>query len=150
MLTSALPSRACPQIYTKMAYFQESSTFVQGCYITGIVVCMCLSLRNVLGTTMLTMLAPGKALRGPDGSMHTAVDGMLDAFEGIAIVQHLTIYSFMATLCALAWGAESRSVASSTLMTTLVLGITYKMYITCNADRHNVGQRGALNGNWKV
>ena len=66
----------CSQIYTKMSYFQESAIVAQFLYILGIVVCMCLSLKNVLGTTMLTMLGPGKALRGPDGSMHTAVDGM--------------------------------------------------------------------------
>lgn len=65
-----------------MAYFQESSTIQQFLYISGIVVCMCLSLRNVLGTTMLTMLGPGKALRGPDGSMHTAVDGTLRLVGG--------------------------------------------------------------------
>jgi hypothetical protein len=81
------------QIYTKMAYFQESNLFVQFLYICGLVACMCLSLRNVFGTTMLTMLGPGKALRGPDGSMHSAVDGMLDSFEGIVYVQHLSIYS---------------------------------------------------------
>ena len=79
-------------IYTKMAYFQESHVVQQLLYITGLVICMCLSLRNVLGTTLLTMLGPGKALRGPDGSMHAAVDGMKDAFETIATIQHLTIY----------------------------------------------------------
>ena len=80
------------QIYTKMAYFQDSPTGQQFLYICGLVVCMCLSLRNVFGTTMLTMLGPGKALRGPDGSMHSAVDGMLESFEGIIQVQHLSIY----------------------------------------------------------
>lgn len=48
---------------------------MQFCYVGGITVCMSLSLKIVLGTTMLTMLGPGKALRGPDGSMHSAVDG---------------------------------------------------------------------------
>ena len=48
---------------------------------------MCFALRNVFGTTMLTMLGPGKALRGPDGSMHAAVDGMLDCFQEIALLQ---------------------------------------------------------------
>ena len=64
-------------IYTKMAYFQESHLVQQFLYICGLVTCMCLSCA-MFGTTMLTMLGPGKALRGPDGSMHAAVDGMLD------------------------------------------------------------------------
>ena len=75
-----------------MAYFQDSPTAQQFLYICGLVICMCLSLRNVFGTTMLTMLGPGKALRGPDGSMHSAVDGMLESFEGIIQVRHLSIY----------------------------------------------------------
>ena len=116
-------------IYTKMAYFQESPLVQQFLYITGLVVCMCLSLRNVFGTTLLTMLGPGKALRGPDGSMHTAVDGMLDAFEGIVIVQHLTIYSFMLTAVVYSWGAASMSVISSTTLMVLILSMTYTMYI---------------------
>mmetsp|Transcript_38096 Transcript_38096/g.76344 ORF Transcript_38096/g.76344 Transcript_38096/m.76344 type:complete len:287 (-) Transcript_38096:283-1143(-) len=116
-------------IYTKMAYFQESSTLQQFCYISGVVICMCLSLRNVLGTTMLTMLGPGKALRGPDGSMHSAVDGMLEAFEGIATVLHLTIWTFMLTTFFFSWGAASMSIISSVLLTVLLLGLGYMMYV---------------------
>lgn len=112
-----------------MSYFQESALFQQFLYITGLVACMCLSLRNVFGTTMLTMLGPGKALRGPDGSMHSAVDGMLDAFEGIIKVQHLSIYVFMATAVMYAWGAASMSWLSSLTLTSLVLGVTYTMVI---------------------
>jgi hypothetical protein len=114
-------------IYTKMAYFQQSSLLQQFLYITGLVVCMGLSLRNVFGTTMLTMLGPGKALRGPDGSMHSAVDGMLDAFEGIVIVQHLTIYSFMATAVVYTWGAASMSIVASILLSLVVISLTYTM-----------------------
>lgn len=116
-------------IYTKMAYFQESSVIQQFFYISGLTVCMGLSLRNVLGTTLLTMLGPGKALRGPDGSMHSAVDGMLDSFEGIVIVQHLTIYTFMVTTIAYSWGAATSSVITSVLLTLLVVSVTYTMYI---------------------
>ena len=36
-----------------------------------------LELIAMVSTTLLSMLAPGLALRGPDGSMHTAVDGAL-------------------------------------------------------------------------
>lgn len=116
-------------IYTKMAYFQESPMLQQLLYISGIVICMCLSLRNVFGTTLLTMLGPGKALRGPDGSMHSAVDGMLELFESIVIVQHLSIYCFMLTSLVYAWGAASMSFLSSLVLSTLILSLTYTMYI---------------------
>ena len=74
-------------------------------------------------------LGPGKALRGPDGSMHTAVDGMLESFEEIDVVQHLTIYSFMATVCAFGWGAASMHIVSSVLLTVLTGGMTYIMFV---------------------
>ena len=117
------------QIYTKMAYFQESPVIQQFLYIAGLVMVMCLSLRNVFGTTLLTMLGPGKALRGPDGSMHSAVDGMLDSFEGIVKVQHISIYAFMATTVVYSWGAASMSVVSSVMLSVLVIGITYTMML---------------------
>ena len=76
-----------------MEYFQNAEVLNQVLYCLGITVVLGFSLRVVLGTTMLTMLGPGKALRGPDGSMHSAVDGMLDEFEGIAITFHSCIHS---------------------------------------------------------
>ena len=46
-------------------------------YVMGNVASMYLALRAMTGTTLIAMFAPGKALRGPDGSMHETVDGML-------------------------------------------------------------------------
>ena len=40
-----------------------------------------LQLVTVVTTTLLSMLAPGLALRGPDGAMHAAVDGMIDEYR---------------------------------------------------------------------
>tara|TARA_B110001452_G_scaffold70454_1_gene56911 strand:+ start:400 stop:915 length:516 start_codon:yes stop_codon:yes gene_type:complete len=45
----------------------------------------------VMNTTLLSMVGPGLALRGPDGSMHPAVDGMM-------IEYRLAFYSFFAGL----------------------------------------------------
>jgi hypothetical protein len=116
-------------IYTKFGYFQNSSTLVQTLYMTGTCICMGLSLRNVLGTTMISMLGPGKALRGPDGSMHSAVDGMLEAFSGISRVQRGIIYSFMVTSMTLVWGAISSSWAESVLLTALLIFLTFIMHL---------------------
>ena len=116
-------------IYTKMGYFQNSSTFVQTLYMTGTCICMGLSLRNVLGTTMISMLGPGKALRGPDGSMHSAVDGMLETFTGISRVQRGIVYSFMVTGMTLMWGAISSSWAESVLLTALLIFLTCIMHL---------------------
>ena len=99
-------------LYTKMDYFQDATPFVQTMYLLGNVVSMYLALRAMTGTTMIAMFGPGKvrawcprpcaaplasrapgsldseaahrqALRGPDGSMHETVDGMLEEFEKV-------------------------------------------------------------------
>lgn len=49
--------------------------FVAGFYISA-VAGMCLNLICVSNCLFLSMCGPGLALRGPDGSMHTAVEGM--------------------------------------------------------------------------
>ncbi|KAL1527317.1 hypothetical protein AB1Y20_015988 [Prymnesium parvum] len=116
-------------IYTKMAYFQDATHFGQLCYATMTIVSMSLSLRIVLGTTMLTMLGPGKALRGPDGSMHSAVDGMLDEYEKIALAFHGTIWSFMLTAIAFAWTAATRTVLGGLLLTALIGFLTFLMFM---------------------
>ena len=54
---------------------------------------------------------------------------MLNAFEDIAITQHLTIYTFMLTTVFYAWGAASPAWTTSLLLTILVGGLTYVMWI---------------------
>jgi len=53
-----------------------------------------LQLVTVVTTTLLSMLAPGLALRGPDGSMHAAVDGMVEEYR-------LSFYTFILGLLAI-------------------------------------------------
>ena len=68
-------------LYVKMEWYSDSALLVRFLYDLGNLVCMCLSLQVVVGTTALSMLCPGLALRGPEGSIHEAVDGMLDEFQ---------------------------------------------------------------------
>lgn len=46
-------------------------------FLVSTVSAMGLQLVTVITTTLISMLSPGLALRGPDGSMHAAVDGMV-------------------------------------------------------------------------
>ena len=75
-------------IYTKMEYYQDSSWLIQTFYTLSLTVCMSLSLSTVMSTTAISMLGPGLALRGPDGSMHSAVDGTLIEFKSISRQVH--------------------------------------------------------------
>ena len=94
-----------------MAYFQSSSELVKLLYCLGITVCMCLSLDLVLATTAITMLGPGLALRGPDGSMHTAVDGILHEFELVSRLFRATIGWFLGLV--VVWVSLSLSLSAA-------------------------------------
>ena len=50
-------------------------------FLISTVTALGLQLTAVISTTLLAMLAPGLALRGPDGSMHRAVDGMMHEYR---------------------------------------------------------------------
>ena len=55
---------------------------------------------SLISTTLLSMLAPGLALRGPDGAMHPAVDGMIDEYRSAfyAFLGGLLCFHAMAAL----------------------------------------------------
>jgi len=49
---------------------------------------MCLELIAVMNCTLLSMMDPGLALRCPDGSMHPAVDGMMEEKSQVCPMEH--------------------------------------------------------------
>lgn len=50
-------------------------------YLSVTLVSMCLEITALMTTTLLSMLGPGLALRGPDGATHPAVDGMIEEYQ---------------------------------------------------------------------
>ena len=59
----------------------EEASLLRAMFLVCNVSSLGLQLITMVSTTLLSMLAPGLALRGPDGSMHTAVDGMVDEYR---------------------------------------------------------------------
>merc|ERR1719305_1262851 len=50
-------------------------------YLFTTVIALGLQLVALVSTTLLAMLAPGLALRGPDGSMNVAIDSMIGEYR---------------------------------------------------------------------
>jgi len=80
-----------------------NSYIVRLLYLVCSVSALLMQLITLVSATLLSMLAPGLALRGPDGSMHTAVDGMKD--EILRAVQLLLIgmYSMLTSVALYCW-----------------------------------------------
>ena len=88
---------------------------------------MCVSLEVVLGTTTIAMLGPGLALRGPDGSMHGAVDGILREFEALTRLFHFMAICFIGTTVAFAWSAAAPTYRCSLELTLLCAAVAWVM-----------------------
>ena len=66
---------------TQVSIPEEANFWVRLLYLSVTVMAMCFEIIAVLNTTLLAIVGPGLALRGPDGSMHPAVDGMMAEYK---------------------------------------------------------------------
>ena len=62
---------------TQVAIPHEKSYTLKLLYLLVSAAAMCFEVVAVLNATLLSIMGPGLFLRGPDGSMHDAVDGMV-------------------------------------------------------------------------
>lgn len=83
-----------------MTTVQKMPRLLHTLYLITSVSALGLQLSAVVSTTLLAMLAPGMALRGPDGSMNKAVDSMVSEYRASFI-------SFLLGLVALHFSAIS-------------------------------------------
>jgi hypothetical protein len=85
---------------TQVAIPLDSEYVLKLLYLLVTTTAMSLELLAVMNTTLLSMLGPGLALRGPDGSMHPAVDGMMEEYQAayLNFVLGLIFFHFSAAL----------------------------------------------------
>ena len=80
----------------------------------------------VLNSTLCSMLGPGLALRGPDGSMHRAVDGLMMEYRLTFLFFTLGLIFFHLSALLFAWLEFSWPVALA--MTVALVMFVYGMY----------------------
>jgi len=66
---------------TEVPFDEEADAMTQTLYLVITTLIMGLELLTVVNATLCAILGPGLALRGPDGSMHTAVAGMMTHYK---------------------------------------------------------------------
>ena len=64
-----------------MPFESDANVVIQTAYLVVTTLIMGLELLTVVNATLCAILGPGLALRGPDGSMHTAVAGMMTHYR---------------------------------------------------------------------
>jgi hypothetical protein len=66
---------------TEVPFTENTNDVVQTTYLVMTTCIMGLEMLTVVNATLCAILGPGLALRGPDGSMHKAVDGMMTHYR---------------------------------------------------------------------
>ena len=80
---------------TQVAIPLDSEYVLKLLYLLMTTTAMCLELIAVMNTTLLSMMGPGLALRGPDGAMDKAVEGLALEYRNIFLAFALGITFFL-------------------------------------------------------
>ena len=85
---------------TQVAFPHEAPYMIKLLYLLVTTTAMGFELIAVMNTTLLSMVGPGLALRGPDGSMDPAVEGMMEEYHHayLNFVLGLIFFHFSAAL----------------------------------------------------
>ena len=81
----------------------DASDWLKTCYLCVTTMAMGFELIAVLNSTLCSMLGPGLALRGPDGSMHRAVDGLMLEYRLTFLFFTLGLIAFHLSALLFAW-----------------------------------------------
>ena len=105
---------------------EESSDVLKALYLCVTTAAMGFELIAVLNSTLCSMLGPGLALRGPDGSMHRAVDGLMLEYRLTFVFFSMGLVAFHLSALIFAWLEFSMPVALA--MTMALLMFVYGMF----------------------
>mmetsp|Transcript_8900 Transcript_8900/g.14912 ORF Transcript_8900/g.14912 Transcript_8900/m.14912 type:complete len:406 (-) Transcript_8900:419-1636(-) len=83
------------------SYFfpEDSSDLMRASYLVATTFAMDLNVAALFASTMCTMFGPGLALRGPDGSMEQAVEGLALEYRLIFVIFFLGLLFFYISAC---------------------------------------------------
>ena len=88
---------------TEVPFMKEASTVVETIYLVVTTCIMGLEMLTVVNATLCAILGPGLALRGPDGSMHKAVDGMMTHYRFTFMCFALGLLCFQVSALLYSW-----------------------------------------------
>ena len=98
---------------TEVPFDSNASAITQTLYLIVTTLIMGLELLTVVNATLCAILGPGLALRGPDGSMHNAVQGMMTHYRFTLACFTLGLICFMLSALLYAWMQVSVPTARS-------------------------------------
>ncbi|KAG8461179.1 hypothetical protein KFE25_002368 [Diacronema lutheri] len=116
-------------IYTKKDYYQLADPYFAHAYPVVMMLIVGYSFLTVVQFNLIAMAAPGLALRGPDGSVHLAVEGMIIEYRAATRWFAQSVLSTLLGLVAYAWsGGEYRPLYAKLSLTALALAFSLLLY----------------------
>lgn len=82
---------------------QCTSIWLKGAFYMFVLLCMAAQIHCVCNTTFITVWGAGLALRGPDGSMMAACDGMVAERKQVFMSFGIGLVAFLCSAIALSW-----------------------------------------------
>jgi len=115
---------------TEVPFDSNASALTQTLYLVVTTLIMGLELLTVVNATLCAILGPGLALRGPDGSMHNAVQGMMTHYRFTLACFTLGLVCFMLSALLYSWMQFDWTLAlPMTLLIVYFLFILQRYYI---------------------
>jgi len=110
---------------TEVPFDEGANVYTQTLYLVVTTLIMGLELLTVVNATLCAILGPGLALRGPDGSMHDAVQGMMIHYRFTLACFTGGIIFFMVSALLYAWMQFSWELAVP--MTLVIIYFLHKI-----------------------
>ncbi|KAL1512188.1 hypothetical protein AB1Y20_005453 [Prymnesium parvum] len=111
---------------TEVPFNEKANVYTQTLYLVVTTLIMGLELLTVVNATLCAILGPGLALRGPDGSMHDAVTGMMIHYRFTLACFTGGIIFFMISALLYAWMQFNAELAVP--MTLVIIYFLVKIY----------------------
>jgi len=111
---------------TEVPFDDNADVYTQTLYLVVTTLIMGLELLTVVNATLCAILGPGLALRGPDGSMHDAVQGMMIHYRFTLACFTGGIIFFMISALLYAWMQFNWELAVP--MTLVIIYFLHKIY----------------------
>lgn len=123
----------------------EASRILKFCYYSSAIISLSSNILCVANTTFLSVWGTGLAMRGPEGSMVRAVDGMYGLRNNIFMLFGIGMMALLVTAIFGSWllmDVEA-ALASSTLLSYAIL-LTYRAYVAI-ANLFHFDEEDAVN-----
>ena len=126
------PRRPAPPRGSHPCPAPRASQGVQTLYLVVTTLIMGLELLTVVNATLCAILGPGLALRGPDGSMHNAVNGMMTHYKFTFACFTCGLLCFHVSALLYAWMQVLTLTLTLTLTRTRTRTLTLTLSLTCS------------------